>query len=93
MNSGATGGKSATKAGAGKTPKGHIILACYILPTWHDITEMLKKQLKKYFPGFTGSPFYNVSAGTASWQFLPVTGYHGQTGQGLIPCRSWNTGI
>lgn len=39
-------GKSATKAGVGKTPKGHIILACYILPTWHDITEMLKKQLK-----------------------------------------------
>ena len=47
----------------------------------------------KYTSGFTGSPFYNVSAGTASWQFLPVTGYHGQTGQGLIPCRSWNTGI
>ena len=47
----------------------------------------------KYTSGFTGSPFYNVSAGTASWQFLPVTGYHGQTGQGLIPCRSWNSGI
>ena len=46
MKLGATGGKSATKAGTGKTPKGHIILACYILPTWHDITEMLKKQLK-----------------------------------------------
>lgn len=47
----------------------------------------------KYTSGFTGSPFYNVSAGTASWQFLPVTGYHGQTGQGLRLCRSWNNGI
>ena len=32
--------------GTSKGPREHIILACYILPTWHDITEMLKKQLK-----------------------------------------------
>ena len=47
----------------------------------------------KYTSDFTGSPFYNVSAGTASWQFLPVTGYHGLTGPDLRLCRSWNNGI
>ena len=47
----------------------------------------------KYTSGFTGSPFYNVSAGTASWQSPPGTGYHGLTGPDLRLCRSWNNGI
>ena len=41
----------------------------------------------------TGSLSYNVLTDTISWQSPPGNGCHDLTGQGLIPCRSWNIGI